>query len=154
MGTHINWKQDILKRLPIDIIDGDRSSKYPKQSEFQATGILFLNTTNIRDNRLDLSEANYISEEKFQQITKGRVLVGDIVMTTRGTIGKVAQYDRVGEPALINAQMLIIRAHPTSFDSRFLYYIFCTNDMQLKLRNFSSGSAQPQIPITDLLTFA
>jgi type I restriction enzyme, S subunit len=150
MGMHVQWDRKTLKQLPIEIIDGDRSSKYPKQSEFQADGVLFLNTTNIRDNRLDLSEANYISDAKYSQITKGRVRCGDIVMTTRGTIGKVAYYGHVGKPALINAQMLIIRPSAEAFSSRFVYYLFSSHEMQTTLRNFSSGSAQPQIPIADL----
>lgn len=135
--------------LPITIIDGDRSSKYPKRDEFKSSGVPFLNSTNISDGALDLSETNYISEEKYQSIKKGRVVSGDIVMTTRGSIGKVARIPK-GFRGLINAQMLILRSDEKQIDGAYIYYLFRSDDVQTKLKNFSSGSAQPQIPIRDL----
>ena len=132
------------------IIDGDRSRRYPKRSEFQNKGILFLNTTNIVQNRIDTTEANYVSQEKFDEIKKGRLQRFDIVITTRGSIGKVALFDCNPPVGLINAQMLIFRTDGNVIDSRFLFYQMCSNDFQIKLKNFASGAAQPQIPIIDL----
>ena len=139
-----------IKDLPITIIDGDRSSRYPKRSEFRKKGILFLNTANIVQNRLDLTEANYVSLEKFDEIRKGRLQRYDIVMTTRGSIGKVALFDSNPPTGLINAQMLILRADGEILDQKFLFYQFCGDYFQIKLSNFASGSAQPQLPIVDL----
>ena len=140
-----------IRDLPIKIIDGDRSSRYPKRDEFQNEGILFLNTTNIVDNHLDLSSANYISVEKFTQLGKGKLQRFDIVMTTRGSIGKVALFNHPAhQTGFINAQMLIFRPDATVIDPYFLYYLFCGSDFQGLLKNFASGSAQPQLPIVDL----
>ena len=139
-----------IKHLPITIIDGDRSSRYPKRSEFREKGVLFLNTTNIVQNRLDLTEANFVSPDKFDEIKKGRLQRLDIVMTTRGSIGKVALFDCEPPKGLINAQMLILRADGEIIDQKYLFYQTCSEDFQAKLKNFASGSAQPQIPIIDL----
>ena len=139
-----------IKELPIDIIDGDRSHRYPKRSEFLDKGILFLNTTNIINNRIDISEANYISQEKFDEIRKGRLQRNDIVITTRGSLGKVALIDGNLLPGLINAQMLIFRCKSKAIDTRFLYFQMCSHNFQVQLRNFASEAAQPQIPIVDL----
>ena len=139
-----------IKHLPIKIIDGDRSSRYPKRSEFREKGVLFLNTTNIVQNRLDITEANFVSPEKFNEIKKGRLQRFDIVMTARGSIGKVALFDCNPPEGLINAQMLILRADGEGIDQRFLFYQICSDNFQTKLKNFASGSAQPQIPIIDL----
>ena len=139
-----------IKDLPIAIIDGDRSSRYPKRTEFREKGVLFLNTTNIVQNRLDLTEANFISQEKFNQIKKGRLQRFDIVISTRGSIGKVALFDCDPPQGLINAQILILRADDKIINRRFLFYQTCSDNFQTQLKNFSSGSAQPQIPIIDL----
>ena len=144
------WERKRLRDLPLQIIDGDRSARYPKRSEFRDSGILFLNTTNIVDDRLDLNEAVYISEQKYSEIKKGRAQRGDIFMTTRGSIGKVARFDCEHETALINAQILILRADPNQLDSRFLFHTLRSPLFKTHLANFASGSAQPQIPITDL----
>ena len=138
-----------LKELPLAIVDGDRSSKYPKREEFQSEGVVFLNSTNISDGRLDLYDANYITEEKYLSIKKGRVEQGDIIMTTRGSIGKVARIPK-GFRGLINAQMLLIRADEKAFSGAFLFHWLRGEIGQAKLKNFSSGAAQPQIPIRDL----
>lgn len=145
----MSWVVSKLKDLPIEIIDGDRSAKYPKREEFQAEGIAFLNSTNISGNTLDLGEVHFISEEKFAQIRKGRIRGGDILMTTRGSIGKVAWVPH-GFQGLINAQMLILRADSAEVDGRFLFSVLSSPETQQNLKNFASGSAQPQIPIRDL----
>ena len=128
-----------IKDLPITIIDGDRSSRYPKRSEFQEKGVLFLNTTNIVQNRLDLTEANFVSPEKFDKIKKGRLQRFDIVMTTRGSIGKAALFDCDPPKGLINAQMLILRADDEIINRKFLFYQTCSDDFQTRLKNFASG---------------
>jgi type I restriction enzyme S subunit len=147
----IGWRFKKLKNLPIQIIDGDRSSRYPKRDEFQTEGILFLNTTNINQNRFDLIGANFVTSEKFAQIKKGRLQPLDIVMTTRGSVGKVALFNTPQySTGLINAQMLILRADGNEIDHKFLFYLLCSDVIQGEIRNFASGAAQPQIPIQDL----
>ena len=144
------WEIRRLWELPLQIIDGDRSAKYPKRSEFRDSGVLFLNTTNIVNDRLDLSGAVFITEEKFAEIQKGRARRRDILMTTRGSIGKVALFDCEYDEALINAQLLILRADDAQLDSRFLFYAVRSPLFKTHVANFASGAAQPQIPITDL----
>ena len=144
------WEIRRLWELPLQIIDGDRSAKYPKRSEFRDSGVLFLNTTNIVNDRLDLSGAVFITEEKFAEIQKGRARRRDILMTTRGSIGKVALFDCEYDEALINAQILILRADDAQLDSRFLFYAVRSPLFKTHVANFASGVAQPQIPIADL----
>jgi type I restriction enzyme S subunit len=146
----LSWEKIKIKDLPIQIIDGDRSTKYPKTNEFQSEGILFLNTKNIIDNKISLNEANFITPEKFSQIKKGRIQPLDILMTTRGSIGKIALFNCGYSAGLINAQMLILRSENKTVDQMFLFYLMCSEDFQEIVKGFSSGSAQPQIPIQDL----
>ena len=146
-----SWKTDILQNLPIDFIDGDRSSKYPKRKEFVSEGIPFINADSISAGYLDLNKSNFITEEKFATIKKGRLQDRDIIFTTRGNgVGKTAYFYNVHSTGLINAQLLIVRANISFIDSRFLYYLFKSQYFQATLRNYVSGSAQPQIPIQDL----
>jgi type I restriction enzyme S subunit len=144
------WRYSSLKNLPIQFIDGDRSSNYPKRSEFVDDGVLFLSTKNINQDKIDLSKVNFITREKFESIKKGRVQPLDIVMTTRGSIGKVALFNCEYSTALINAQMLIIKADDKTINQIYLFYLLCSQEYQEVIKNFASGSAQPQIPIQDL----
>ncbi len=63
----------------------------------------------------------------------------------------MALFDCQPPTGLINAQMLILRADGEIINPKFLFYQICSEDFQTKLRNFASGSAQPQIPIIDLM---
>lgn len=110
----------------------------------------FLNSTNVHDGAIDQSTLTYITEEKAGQITKGRVRPLDVVMTTRGSIGKVALCPLWLETGLINAQMLILRADGAALDPRFLFQVMRGPSFQQEVKNYASGSAQPQIPIRDL----
>ena len=144
------WQTKRLLDLPVEIIDGDRSSKYPKRSEFLPTGVPFLSSSIIVDNRLVFEDANFISDEKFSQISKGRVQRKDIIVTTRGNgVGKAAYFFGGFSEALINAQMLILRANAAAIDPRFLFFQIISPHFQAKIRGHASGSAQPQIPIRD-----
>ena len=150
MGTD-GWHDCKLKDLPLEFIDGDRSSKYPKKAEFQRSGFLFLNTSNIVNNHLILDDANFVTREKFCEITKARLQPNDVVIATRGNgIGKAALFACEYETGLINAQTLILRAREGSLCPRFLYYLVISPRFQLTVTDFASGSAQPQIPIRSL----
>lgn len=145
------WKVMKFGDLPIEIIDGDRSSRYPKRDELTPEGVLFLNTKVIQNNRLALENAHFISHEKYRQISKGRLEPLDIVLTTRGSIGRVALFNsQQYSSGIINAQMLILRAKQQVISPFYLYYFLLSNSFQHAVNNFASGAAQPQIPIRDL----
>lgn len=150
MSTQIDWKTAPIAEWPIEIVDGDRSSNYPKDADFVDDGVPFFNTGNVSDGRLDLGTLKYVTSKKFDQIRKGRLVRGDVIMTTRGTIGRVARFDCHYNTGLINAQMLILRPDQSQLSSVFLFYSLRSSSVQAALKNFSSGSAQPQIPIRDL----
>lgn len=151
-GTSPIWQKGRLKDLPIEIIDGDRSHRYPKEEEFQNDGIIFLNSTIIKDNKLDYDNANFISNETFARLTKGKLKNKDIVLTTRGNgIGKVVLFNNPRyQTGFINAQMLIFRPDSQTLDPIFLFYLLCDEKFQGDAKNYATGSAQPQLPIINL----
>jgi type I restriction enzyme, S subunit len=150
-NTQAQWSENRIGDLPIKIIDGDRSAKYPKTSEYVNMGVPFLNTTNIENHTLRLEDVNYITEEKFNSITKGQVKKNDIVITTRGSVGDAALFDhKIHDRALINAQMLILRADNKIINQGYLFNYIRSYWFRAYASNFSTGSAQPQLPIRDL----
>lgn len=105
------------------IIDGDRGSNYPKQDEFLDNGFcLFLNAGNVTSEGFIFENNSFISEDKDNALRKGKLRRGDIVYTTRGTIGNVAYYkDSVPfENIRINSGMIILRVNEELIDAEFL----------------------------------
>jgi len=146
------WDVKELRDIPISLIDGDRGKNYPSQQELSGEGFcLFLNTGNIKDDRFDFSKCDFITEQKDALLRKGRLVRGDIVLTTRGTVGSVGYfYDDIPyEHIRINSGMVILRCGD-GLSSRYFYQLFKSRILKLQFELFSSGSAQPQLPIKDL----
>jgi|LGOV01.1.fsa_nt_gb type I restriction enzyme S subunit len=145
------WKVHELGNAPLEIIDGDRGKNYPSQNEFCSSGYcLFLSTKNVRINGFDFSDCQYISKEKDELLRKGKLQKNDIVLTTRGTVGNIGFFDSsvTFENMRINSGMVIIRPDNLQLDSTFNFYLF--RKLQNDFYTFTSGSAQPQLPIRDL----
>jgi type I restriction enzyme S subunit len=147
------WHTLPFSEAPITILDGDRGAEYPKQSDYHPVGDwLFLNTSNVRPDGFDFTECQFILDEKEKKLRKGRLSRGDIVMTTRGTIGNVGFYDdRVQyEKMRINSGMVVLRADANQILPSFLYQVVRSNHFRAQVRALTSGAAQPQLPIRDI----
>ena len=146
-----------LEDAEIRLIDGDRGKNYPKQADFNASGhCLFLSAKNVTSSGFQFSDPVFIGKERHDLLRAGTLERGDIVMTTRGTIGNVAYYDSsVSYPLVrINSGMMIFRANQELWNTRFLYYVLTSPVIQDQITSLTSGSAVPQLPARDLKKFA
>ncbi|MDN3432615.1 MULTISPECIES: restriction endonuclease subunit S [unclassified Pseudoalteromonas] len=140
-----HWSASKLKFNCI-LIDGDRSSVYPNDKDLVDCGIPFVSSKNIINFCFTKEKLNYISEEKFNQLNRGKLLNGDLVITVRGTIGHVAIFDSkvLGhKTGFINAQMMIIR--PTKKLTNYLMYVSESNQWKEQLNIGSYGSTVKQL---------
>lgn len=149
----------IISRVKIGdiarIIDGDRGSNYPKQEEFSTHGYcLFLNAGNVTIDGFRFAENSFITQEKDALLRKGKLIRGDIVYTTRGTIGNVAYYDSSVpyEHVRINSGMVILQPNLEIVDAEFLYQYLKSKQTREYFLSFKTGSAQPQLPIKNFQT--
>ena len=133
-----------------DIIDGDRGKNYPKQNEFFSEGhCLFLNAGNVTPNGFSFEENSFITQEKDDLLRKGKLQRGDIVYTTRGTVGNAALYSESVpfENIRINSGMVILRCHEDIVDKQYLYQVLKSEHFRPYFKKYCTGSAQPQLPI-------
>ena len=136
-----------------DIIDGDRGKNYPKQNEFLDKGYcLFLNTGNVTAEGFSFETNQFITEEKDRLLNKGKLQRGDIVYTTRGTVGNAAFYSNAVpyENIRINSGMVILRCDNEVINNSFLYQILKSAHYRHYFMSFCTGTAQPQLPIKNL----
>lgn len=147
------WDELPLGHAPIQIIDGDRGKAYPKHGDFSDDGYcLFLSAANVKSSGIDFSECQFISEQKDEELRKGRLTRQDVVLTTRGTLGNVALYgdDVPYEHVRINSGMVIMRADPMKLLPAFLYGFLRSPGFKKQVEQLRSGVAQPQLPIRDI----
>ena len=108
------------------VIDGDRGKNYPKSQDFMTEvegHCIFLNAKNVTKTGLDLTNLQFISEEKDSSLRKGKLDRNDIIVTTRGTVGNFAYYSTLVpyEHIRINSGMVILRNTSSQIDTRLLY---------------------------------
>jgi type I restriction enzyme S subunit len=140
----------------LEIIDGDRGANYPKTSDFHDSGdCLFLNTKNVRPDGFDFGSTMFISAKKDAELRKGKLKRDDVVMTTRGTIGNVGLYshDVSFDNIRINSGMLVFRPNGQSLLPTFLFELLRSEIVKEQIRKYTTGAAQPQLPIRTLVNF-
>jgi len=155
LETKAEWKTEVLSDC-FDCIDGDRGPNYPKKNDYQSEGYcLFLSTKNVRQFGFDFKETVFISKEKDSILRKGKLERGDLVITTRGTIGYVASYDNSVqyEVARINSGMLILRKKDPSYVNDYFKILIASPYFQKLIEKNRTGSAQPQLPAKILKEF-
>ena len=142
-----------LADAPLEIIDGDRGTNYPKQADFLKVGhCLFLNAGNVTTDGFSFSDCSFITDNKDRMLRKGKLARCDVVLTTRGTVGNVAFYNS-GVPyehVRINSGMVIFRANNKKLLPQYLHLFLRSSIFQDQVKALSTGSAQPQLPIRDI----
>lgn len=135
-----------------EIIDGDRGKNYPTADEFFDEGYcLFLNSKNVTSTGFNFDTCMFITKEKDEALRKGKLSRGDVVLTTRGTLGNLAFYteDVPFEHVRINSGMVILRMRQNVVDEVYFIVQFKMQLADIK-EKVASGSAQPQLPISTM----
>lgn len=143
------WEYKQLGDTNIEIIDGDRGKNYPTKDEFSPEGYcIFLNAKNVTKNGFNFDVLECITKEKDELLHKGRLERGDMIMTTRGTLGNVAIYDETVpyEHLRINSGMVIYRGGEEIYKP-YLIWLYKSNMITQQIDRMQTGSAQPQLPI-------
>ncbi|CAI3799462.1 restriction endonuclease subunit S [Pseudarthrobacter sp. MM222] len=147
------WPVHAFGSGPLQMIDGDRGKNYPNGTDFAAEGYcLFLSARNVTKSGFLFEETTFVSADKDASLRAGKLIRGDVVLTTRGTVGNVAYFDESVpfENMRVNSGMLILRPDRARLDPRYLYYFVRSDFMAQQIESLTSGSAQPQLPVRDL----
>ena len=143
------WKIMELGDANLDISDGNYSAKYPKQHEFLPSGIPFIRGTDFAGTTISQDDLLYISLEKHRELKKGHTKKGDILITTRGDIGRIAFVPDSLVDVNINSQLVRINGAgvvPRSYLACFLV----SKHVQMGFKYLTSGTALQQLPIGKL----
>lgn len=102
-------------------------------------------------NRLDLSDAEYISWAKYYESPEICLKGGDIVIVQRGSLGKVAIIPSDIGPATINPSMILLTNINDGIG--YLYYLLTSLFIQHQINMDSSATAVPMISQEQLGSF-
>ena len=161
----------LLENLPFDIPDswcwarlddiaifenGDRSNKYPVETDYVSTGIPFWGAKDMLNNKLTkTNNLRYISQTKFEELGNGKLRDKDFVCLLRGAVGKWASFevDEDVSTGFINAQMVIIRSISMNLVEWLKIYLSSSLFTE-SCSSFTSGTAVAQMSAKDLSNFS
>lgn len=143
-GIPEGWEVKKVKHK-YHVIDGDRGKEYPSEEDLKDSGVPFLSAECINDFKLFIARSNYISEEKFHKLGRGKLKDKDIILTVRGTIGKAAVFlVNTYNTGFINAEMMILRRYD-DLEHGYMFYIISCDVWQKQVDYHSYGTAQKQL---------
>ncbi|EOL9037836.1 restriction endonuclease subunit S [Cronobacter sakazakii] len=115
-----------------------------KSEWFGAGDAKVIRIGDLKNGRIDLSEAMVFDEKVHKVREQYRVKNGDILMALSGaTVGKIAVADLEAEGAYLNQRVAVIRGKCYE-NTEFLKYIFTGSRLQKLLLN-AGGAAQPNL---------
>ena len=131
-------------------INGDRSTNYPSKKDYVVEGVPFVNAGNLIKDGLDITSLNLISQNKYDSLTQGKFVEGDILFCLRGTLGKHSIVQN-GLKGAIASSLVIIRSKE-GFCNKFISYYLDYN--QPIIESMNNGAAQPNIPAKTMKGFS
>ena len=144
------WEWRALREI-VRFENGDRSRNYPSGSDIKTAGVPFFSTKNISDYAVKFDQLDFITEEKFKSLRSGKMKDLDILITLRGSVGKLGLFQATQQFAtgFINAQLLIIRNFERNL-VRFCLTFMKSQTFLDQILDRSSGSATPQLSASQL----
>ncbi|MEZ9445050.1 restriction endonuclease subunit S [Vibrio sp. 10N.222.54.F12] len=147
------WSKVTFDDLNINVIDGDLGTQYPNKNELLPEGYcLFLSAKNVTKSGFQFSEMQFITQEKDGLLRKGKLKRGDIVLTTRGSVGHKALYtdEVVFDSLRINSGMVLLRHQWKELSNEFVYKSMFTRHFTKQIDVVAFGSAQPALTVKEI----
>jgi type I restriction enzyme S subunit len=125
------------------VVDGPFGSSL-KPDQYVETGVRVVRNWNINDDWFDGAQFKYITEEKFAEVRRSEVLAGDILITTKGTVGDVCIMPALEGRAVLSASGTVRFRLPPSNEliAAFLVRQLVLPSYKRYMRSFEAGSAQ------------
>jgi len=130
----VDWEIDELKKITSYV---DYRGKTPPKVD---QGIFLVTAKNIRSGRIDYERSKeYVPTELYEEImSRGKPLLGDVLITTEAPFGEVAYIDN--ENIALAQRIIKYRGFDKIIRNDFLRYTFLSDYFQNSLDRESTGS--------------
>ena len=133
--SEIKTVSELVADSKIFVEDGNHGENRPRQDEFCAQGVPFLRPPDLKEGRVDFGNCDHINEDGFRRVRKGIGKPGDIILTHRATVGRIAITDDSAPSVFVtNPGTTIWRSlDPGLLDQRYLYFFMSSKIFQDRL---------------------
>lgn len=137
--SKLGWIPHEWKTKQLDEITDyvDYRGKTPPKSEF---GIYLVTARNIREGFIDYEiSKEYIKEDAYESaMSRGKVKIGDVLITTEAPMGNVAQIDK--ENIALAQRVIKYRGYYSELKNDFLAQFLMSDNFQRQLMAEATGS--------------
>jgi type I restriction enzyme, S subunit len=114
--------------------DGNHGENRPRPDEFSSEGIQFIRAADMDSGRVLFESAQRINEVARQRVRKGIGAGGDVLLSHKGTVGKVAYVPLDAPPFVCSPQTTFWRVEdPKQLDRRYLYFFLLSRAFREQL---------------------
>lgn len=104
----------------------------------------------VLDENYEAGDA-YISSEKYETMIGFHVYEDDILITTRGTIGKISRIPHIHKPGILHPCIIRFRIDDSLYDYRLLKLIFNQSDFVTEQILYKSNATTIEVIYSDTL---
>jgi type I restriction enzyme, S subunit len=145
-----DWEVKIGEEISDKITKG--SSPNWQGFQYQAEGVLFVTSENVRDGYLDVAEPKYLPFSFNDKLKNSVLKKGDILINIVGaSIGRSCIYN-IEKVANTNQAVCIFRTKGTMVREYISYFLQSPKSIE-KLLSTQSDSARPNLTLEDLRSF-
>ena len=111
--------------------------------QYVGAGVPFVNIRCLVDGRLDRLAMSHVSKEEALGKYRHFLLdVDDYVVSSSGTLGRIATVQKSDLPCMLNTSVIRMRPKTDQLDRRYLKYFLLSEYYQAQILSFATGSAQ------------
>lgn len=112
-----------LERLGVLLVqDGNHGEYRPRADEFVSVGTCFIRAADLANGRILFEQASRINDTALARIRKGIGHPGDVLVSHKGTVGRVAHAPESCEPFVCSPQTTFWRSlSPDVIDQEYLF---------------------------------
>ncbi|KLO26373.1 hypothetical protein ABW16_19920 [Mycolicibacter heraklionensis] len=119
-------------------------------SDYSVCGVGVVMPQDLGDNCIDISQMAYVDEGIADQLSRHRLVAGDIVYSRRGDITRRAYVSESDGDLLCGTGCLRVRVDRDVADARFVSYAVATPDARTWLIRHAVGATMPNLNTTIL----
>ncbi|MDE6887237.1 MAG: restriction endonuclease subunit S [Eubacterium sp.] len=129
-------------------LDGNHGAKHPKGDDYVPEGVPFIMAQDLKDKQVDFGSCHFITEKQASTLKKGWAKTGDVLLTNKGTIGRVAiVQESEYEDMLLTPQITYYRCLK-DIDNEYLAGYFITDFFVNQLEKLTTGTTRASVTIT------
>ena len=132
--THPETVIELQERGILLVEDGNHGASRPRPADFVDKGVAFIRAADMDNGRVLFDSASKINDRALRRITKGIGAPGDVLLSHKGTVGKVALVPMNAPPFVCSPQTTFWRSLDTDvLDRKYLYALLRSPGFQREL---------------------